>query len=349
MALQKANALGAGEIKAFEPSALEVGKGFYGKLVRLTLQYDPPETSGPRTLIAKFSSDNPEMRERPNTKASYEREIHFYQEIASGSPIPVPTCYYGRVDMASGWHVLLLEDLAPARSGSRLDGCSQTEAGAAIAHIARFHAHWWENPALGNLNWLADRPGAPSDAQVAERHEEWWPAFLLEVEYQLPDAVMEIGQRLGEQRGRIARHLFAGRPRTLIHSDYHLDNLLFGEDGTSLFVVDWQFVKHGRGIWDVAYFLSQNLAPADRQAIEMDLLSDYIAILNHHGVQTYSLGDAIRDYRLSFLHRLGALISTIAAMPFTREQIRFHTDVLLPRIVAAILHHDCRSLLGSTN
>ena len=348
MVLRQANALSAGEIKAFVPSALEVGKGFYGQLVRLTLQYDPPETSGPRTLIAKFSSDNSEMRERPNTKASYKREVQFYQEIAVGSPIPVPTCYYGRVDMKSGWHVLLLEDLAPARSGSRLDGCSRAEAETAIANIARFHAHWWEDPRLDNLDWLADAPGAPSDAQLAERHEEWWPTFLREVKSRLPDAVMEIGHLLGEQRGRIARHLFTGRPRTLIHSDYHLDNLLFGADAASLFVVDWQFVKRGRGIWDVAYFLSQNLAAADRQAIETDLLRDYLAILNDHGVQMYSYEDAIRDYRLSLLHRLGALISTIAVMPFTREQIRFHIDVLLPRTVAAIIHHDCLSLLGET-
>jgi len=346
LALRKANALSAGEVRAFTSSAVEAGKGCYGQLFRLTLHYDPPETDGPRTLIAKFSSGSPEMRERQNTKVSYEREVHFYREIAAESPLPVPTCYYGRVNMESGWHVLLLEDLAPARSGSRLDGCSRSEAETAIAGIARFHARWWEDPGLDTLDWLADAPGAPGDAQLAERHEEWWPAFLREIGYRLPDAVMEIGRLLGEQRGRIARHLFKDRPRTLIHSDYHLDNMLFGADPASLFVVDWQFVKRGRGIWDVAYFLSQNLAPANRQAVESDLLRDYIAILRDHGIQTYSAEDAIRDYRLSLLHRLGALISTIAAMPFTREQIRLHADVLLPRTVAAIVHHDCRSLLG---
>jgi aminoglycoside/choline kinase family phosphotransferase len=348
MVLRKANVLSTGTVKAFEYTSLGGEKGFYGQIVRLKLTYDPPETGGPPTVIAKFSSGNPEMRQRPNTKASYEREVRFYQTMAVESCLPVPTCYHGSVDTKSGWHVLLLEDLAPASSGSRIDGCSRTRAETAIKHIAHFHAHWWEDPRLDDLDWLAAAPKASVDAQLAELHEKWWPAFLREVGHELPGMVMEIGESLGEQRGPIARHLFMERPRTLIHSDYQLENLLFGADPTSFFVVDWQFVKRGRGIWDVAYFLSENLVPADRRAIEMDLLRGYVRILSDHGVSTYSFEDAMHDYRLSLLHRLGALISTIAAMPFTEEQIKFHVDVLLPRTISAILDHDAGSVLRSS-
>ena len=345
VALRKANALSAGAVKAFEPMPVERGKGFYGQIVRLKLTYDPPESGGPPTVIAKFSSGNPEMRQRPNTRASYEREVRFYQTIAVESTLPVPTCYHSSVDIESGWHVLLLEDLAPARSGSRIDGCSLIEAETAIKHIAGFHAHWWEDPRLDNLEWLAVAPQVSDDAQLAELHQKWWPAFLREVGPELPGIVMEIGESLGEQRGSIARHLFMERPRTLIHSDYQLENLLFGVEATSFFVVDWQFAKRGRGIWDVAYFLSENLSPADRREVEMDLLRGYVRVLSDRGVSTYSLEDAMRDYKLSLLHRLGALISTIAAMPFTEEQIKMHVDVLLPRTVSAILDHDAGSVL----
>jgi aminoglycoside/choline kinase family phosphotransferase len=348
MALREANVLSTGGVKAFECIPLGGEKGFYGQIVRLKLTYDPPETGGPRTLIAKFSSGNPEMRQRPSTKASYEREVRFYQTMAVESSLPVPTCYHSSIDIKSGWHVLLLEDLAPAKSGSRIDGCSRTQAETAIKHIAEFHAHWWEDPRLDDLDWLASAPKAPADAHLAELHEKWWTAFLREVGHELPGAVMEIGESLGEQRGPITRHLWAERPRTLIHSDYQLENLLFGADATSFFVVDWQFVKHGRGIWDVAYFLSENLLPADRRAVEMDLLRGYVRVLSDHGVSTYSFEDAMHDYKLSLLHRLGALISTIAAMPFTEEQIKMHVDVLLPRTISAILDHDAGSVLCSS-
>jgi len=348
MVLRHGHAIGSSAVREFECSSLEEGKGFYGQLVRLKLTYDSPETDGPRTMIAKFSSSNPEMRQRPNTKASYEREVRFYQKMAKESLLPVPTCYYADVDTKLGWHILLLEDLAPARSGSRTKGCSLTQARTAIHHIARFHAHWWEDPRLDSLDWLADAPGVPRDAEQAQVHKQWWSAFLREVGKPLPVTVMEIGELLGEQRGRITRHLNTNEPRTLLHADYQLENLMFGATGEGSFsVVDWQFVKRGRGIWDVAYFLSQNLVPADRQAIEMDLLRDYLRILDNHGVRNYSFDDAMYDYRISLLRRFGNLISTIAAMPFTKEQIRLHVDVLLPRTIAAILDHDCRSLLCS--
>ena len=348
IALQYGHAIGTGVVSEFECSPLEARKGFYGQIVRLKLTYEPPELDGPRTMIAKFSSSNPEMRQRPNTKASYEREVRFYLKAAKKNLLPIPTCYYADVDMKSGWHVLLLEDLAPARSGSRTKGCSQTEARIVIHHIARFHAYWWENPRLDNFGWLTSAPGIPGDAELVHLREQLWPAFLRKVGKPLPDEVMEIGELLGEHKGWIARHLFTKKPKTLLHGDYHLENLMFGATGYGeFFVVDWQFVKRGRGLWDVAYFLSQNLVPEDRQTIEMNLLHDYLRILDDYGVKNYSFDDVMYDYRISLLHRFGALISTIAAMPFTKEQIRMHVDVLLPRTISAILDHDCLSLLDS--
>ena len=159
---------------------------------------------------------------------------------------------------------------------------------------------------------------------------------------------MEIGELLGEYKGRITRHLFTQKPQTLIHADYQLENMMFGAtEEEEFFVVDWQFVKRGCGIWDVAYFLSQSLMQEDRKATETDLLHGYLRILDDYGVQNYSFDNAMYEYRLSLLHRFGNLITTIAAMPFTEEQISMHVDVLLPRVISALLDHDCHLLLDS--
>ena len=346
-ALQYGQAIGTGAVSEFECSPLEAGEGLYGQIFRLKLAYDPPEMDVPETIIAKFSSSNPDMRQRPNTKASYEREVRFYQEAAQESPLPVPACYYADVDMESGWHILLLEDLAPARSGSRTRGCSRNDARIAIHQIARFHAHWWESPRLYEFKWLSGME-IPGDAELAHFREQLWSAFLRKVGTKLPDEVIKIGEMLGEYKGRITQHLFAQKPQTLIHADYQLENMMFGAtEEEKFFVVDWQFVKRGCGIWDVAYFLSQNLAPEDRKVTEMSILHDYLRILDDYGVQNYSFDDAVYDYRLSLIHRFGALITTIAALPFTEEQIRMHVDVLLPRIISALLDHDCHLLLHS--
>jgi hypothetical protein len=342
-ALQHGKVIGEGKVSTFE--SIEAGNGFYGQIVRLALTYDPPGVDGPRTMIAKFSSANPEMRLRPETKASYEHEVRFYQEIARDSHLPVPVCYYADIDSNSGWHILLLEDLAPAKSGSRVKGCSQNEARIAIHNIARFHACWWENPGLDKLSWLVEKPGTFKPADVVYFREKLWPVFLRKAGKTLPVELMKTGQFLSEHWIRIALRIFTEKPQTLIHSDYHSENMMFGAEGEKAFyVIDWQFVKRGRGIWDVAYFLSQSMQPEDRQAIEMNLLHDYLQILYDNGVRNYSFDDAMNDYKMCIVHRFGNLISTIAAMPFTEEQIRMHINVLLPRIVSAMLDHECLSL-----
>ena len=104
-ALQYGQAIGTCAVSEFEYSPLEAGEGHYGQIYRLKLTYDSPESVGPRTMIAKFSSGNPDMRQRPNTRASYEREVRFYQEAAQESPLPVPACYYADVDIESGTHL----------------------------------------------------------------------------------------------------------------------------------------------------------------------------------------------------------------------------------------------------
>ena len=142
--------------------------------------------------------------------------------------------------------------------------------------------------------------------------------------------------------------LFGGSPRTLIHRDYHLNNMVFGEPGaTSPFsVFDWQSLSFGRGVWDVAYFMCQSLDVETRRSTEEDLLLTYHQSLLEGGVRGYSFETCMRDFRLALLQRFGSLISTIAAMPFAPEQIQRHIDVLLPRNIAAVLDHDAGALLN---
>jgi hypothetical protein len=344
-ALRGANILNSGVVGEFEVLPLEGEQGFYGQIVRVSLSYDPPDAEGPATLIAKFSSPDPKMRGRPNTRASYQRELQFYRTVAPEQTLSVPACYYGDVDSASGWHVLLLQDLAPAQSGSRINGCSGSQARAAVRSIARFQADWWEDPRLQRMDRLASSPASSDDARTAELYQDWWRVFLERAQGEVPADMIQLGESLGRQRGRIARHLFGAQPQTLVHSDYKLDNMLFGGPEPGFYVVDWQFVRRGRGIWDVAYFLAENLQPYHRREIEDDALKDYVEILREHGVAGYSLQDVLADYRISLLHRFGLLVSTIAAIPLPEREMRAHVEVLLPRTITAIQDHNAGSVL----
>ena len=253
-ALREGGTIDKAAVASFKAGPLAERKGFFGQIARLSLDYDPAEAGSPQSLIAKFSSATPKMRKRTNTIAAYEREVRFYQRLARQTSMRTPTCYYSDVNTETGMHILLLEDLGPAGSGSRVTGCSLEQAELAIHQIANFHATWWEKPQLEEISWLTDVDFDP--VALSDAHNRWWPDFLRQAEHRLPDPIKEIGERLGQHRANIMRHLGTS-PRTLLHGDYQLDNLFFGtpEGGLPFAVVDWQRMWRGRGVGGRGLFL----------------------------------------------------------------------------------------------
>ena len=55
----------------------------------------------------------------------------------------------------------------------------------------------------------------------------------------------------------------AAEPTTMIHGDFRADNLFFEADG-SVAAVDFQLIGTGRGVYDLAYFVTQSLDPRRR-------------------------------------------------------------------------------------
>jgi aminoglycoside/choline kinase family phosphotransferase len=354
-------------VSDFTVAPLAANSGFFGETVRLHLDYtngkagqagDLPRTLDesadlPRTLIAKFSSSNEAMRLR--STASYAREVRFYQSLAPQLDLPTPRCYYADIDTTSGAHLLLLQDLAPMRSGDRAQGCTVEQAERAVLEIAKLHARWWGQSDAAQLAWLTDGDTNPDPIALRQQYAEWWPAFHAAAGEQLPQALAAPSARLGEKRAALRRHIFGAAPRTLIHRDYQLGNLLFGTraggkaeaagDEMAFAIIDWQFLSRGCGVWDVAYFVSENLLPADRRTVEIELLHRYHAALVRRGVGEYSFEQCLFDYRVALLQRHTALVSTIAAMPFSAEQRTLHIATLLPRNLAAIADHEAFALV----
>lgn len=346
-ALTAGNAIEKSAVTAFTVETPGGDGGLYGQTVRVRLVYNQPEVGAPRALFAKFSAATPAMRAR--AISAYAKEVRFYQELALRSGLTVPACYYAAIDPASHLHVLLLEDMAPAVSGSRRAGCTPDQATLVVRHIAAFHAAWWEHPALSALDWLPDPDFGSDPAASQSQYESWWPRFLENLgDVPLPDPIREMGEVFGPHRAAIERHLFNAPPRTLLHGDFHLGNLVFASaaGGVPFAVLDWQMVRRGRAAQDVAYFLSENLLPAVRRKIERGLLADYHRWLVEGGVSGYTFDDCLRDYRLSLLQRFRALVSTIAVMPFTAAERQMHVDVLLPRNISAILDNDAAAVLA---
>ena len=112
-----------------------------------------------------------------------------------------------------------------------------------------------------------------------------WEAFVERYRAALDPVTLEAGPQVAA----LAPQLLASgsSPRTPVHSDYRLDNMLFAAGGADrpLTVVDWQTVQLGVGPSDVAYFLGSAFEPELRRSCERDLLVRYHrALVEDYGV-----------------------------------------------------------------
>ncbi|HEY1968325.1 MAG TPA: oxidoreductase family protein [Pseudonocardia sp.] len=275
-----------------------VGTGQLAETRRFTLRYaGTPGPGAPRSLVGKFTSENGVAAETGHTLGIYRSEVMFYRELAGGAGIRTPRVYAAEID-DQGRFLLLLEDLAPARPGNQLDGCTPDEVRRGLAEAALLHAAYWDDAGLAERDWVY----VPDSAQgfyTTEMVERSWAHLHREYDSWLTADVAEVCARYVAAHERWNRR--RGRPRCLTHNDFRPDNMLFpvGDDGGGgrVALVDWQTVSFLEAGMDVAYLLGGALARDTRRALEPELLHRYHDDLQAHGVSGYPFEQLYDDYR----------------------------------------------------
>ena len=238
-------------------------------------------------MIVKYPTDLPQTRAVVDAYQCYKRACDFYRLFARETPLRVPVLYHEELE-GSGDFVLLIEDLAPARTGDQVAGNSAEDTRRAVLAIAQHHAHFWERTAEIEGLFDADDP-----AQCA----------VLEGVYSAacPKAIAGFPEHFTPERRRIALALASSTtklmqnhrsyPLTLLHGDFRADNVLYEVPGRDVAVVDWQIAMRGHGPFDLALHLTQSVRTEVRSEIEQPLLREYHQTLVEHGVKDYSFGD----------------------------------------------------------
>jgi hypothetical protein len=315
--------------------------GFLDRTVRLCLTHDGSADGAPRSLLVKLPPAAPADRRFVEATFAQEREILFYRTLAAQVAVRTPRLYYGDFVQRPGARyiptllraanrlplpllslmvglalrrapgpgrpsIVLLEDLAPARPGDPLAGCSPDQAQRVLDALAALHAGPAERLTARGPHWLAP-------LSIASR--------LLHLFY--GRARQAFAARFADALGTPARQALdwldvhgpaalarLGRPpRTVLHGDCRPDNVLFGADGQVAFV-DWQGVCVGRGAMDVAGFVTTS-APGPQA--ERRWVDGYVEALSRRGAPIERRAFE-RDYRLAklcVLHRCVAAFSML--------------------------------------
>ena len=314
---------------------------FTGVFRRLALSYDVDEPGLPRTLIAKFSSSDPEHRATVNSLGHYAREAAFYRELAATTPLPVPTCYYAAVDENDGRCVILLEDLTAARRGRSADACSVGDIERALDAIVPLHARWWKNPEAESRPWLDPDTNIPIDFFV-DTFDSQWTTFCEKLSIPITDHMREFAECTATELRPILQRMYYEPPLTVIHNDFQADNLLFGRnsDSVPLVVIDWQLLVRGRGPVDLAYLLSGSMDPVDRRQHEIAFLRRYTAALETNAIGDYDIERCVDDYRAALLLPPARLACAVAITPDMTPHDGAFWDVLFARQVRALVENE---------
>ncbi len=320
----------------------KVGTGQTGASYRLRLVSE----QGPATLLAKVAAGDLEARAR--VKGGYAAEVGFYDQLVKRVDVRTPACWYAAISDDHLHFTLLLEDLAPRVAGVQAQGCSLPRAQAAICNLAALHAPLWNDPSVPQQGFLmnASHPqaaaflGGMTVSAAAKYAEQFADALGADDVATLQQAAARVGDWLAMPQPRI----------TVLHGDYRLDNLMFGEAEDDIYVLDWQTAGVGPGARDLAYFLGTCLEPAQRRQSERELVELYHQQLLARGVEDYTLEQCFEDYRLG--HLQATMITTIGWVNATGEQSAESDGMFLAmakRSCAAIRDLDTLSLVSTAD
>jgi hypothetical protein len=373
--LRQGGVIGRASVVAADCEQIGQGAGYTGQVARLRLGLDAPEPGAPATAIVKLPTLERKTRGAAEMLGAYEREIRFYDTLAATFPVPVPRRYFAAMDPGpkpgadvraarvlerlpprvlgavlrfGAWlgsrsrrrFALVLEDLAPARAGDQVEGCSHERAGEILATVATMHAAYWNERGLDGLPWLPSVDVAPRLGLMMFRRAR--PAFDRLYGERVPAACHALATWLDRHVLGLGRAL-AARPFTLLHGDLRLDNLFFGERGIT--VTDWQSLARGPAIYDVAYFLTATLEPSTRASDEIGLLELYHRRLCEAGVTDYDFATCRLDYERARLMTLARLISVGDTIQFDTERGRSLIESWIDRLTTRLAGVDPDRLL----
>jgi hypothetical protein len=267
--------LGAGEVTDF--TIERIGTGQMSECYRVALTYAPGAAAGPASVVLKVAAADPSSRQTGLALGLYEREVRFYSDVAPGLGGPVAPCHHAAYDPETGVFDLVLGDAAPAAVGDEIQGATAEQAVLALTELGTVHGPLLGNPSLAGTEWITRETPVNQGLMSA-----LYAGFADRYRDRIAPEHLDVCERLvAAFDAYLAQEGDPGRPQGLIHGDYRLDNMLFGEAGADrpLTVVDWQTVTWGPALTDVSYFLGCALPVQRRRDHYDELLRAYHAAL----------------------------------------------------------------------
>ncbi len=308
------------------------GTGIFGQISRMDVDYVDGGASTPTRMVVKMACLEPENLAIAQALGIYEREMRFYEELATTLPCRVPTGYLiHRGD--DGRFVLIIEDLSHEFTvGDQVVGATPDEADAIVDALARFHVQWWEHPDLDSLDWLPVPNAAAYREAVPGIYRAGLPVLEAEWVDEISPAALSAARAVEPKFEELMDRTAFG-PRTVIHTDTRLDNILFSSDGSNeVALIDFQLALRGRAVADIAYLVGTSMSIDDGAAHWERLLRRWHDGITATGIE-YGWDDCVTHYKEAAMYYLSGAMSLIGTFDSGNERGAAMTHAYTTRLL----------------
>lgn len=335
--------VGRGKLKNINLVPMGEGVGMMSSMSIIELEWEDSKDM-PSSLVLKLAAENDTNRAVSQQFNLYLKEVSYYKELAPKTTARSPLVYASEIDEEHNFF-LLMEDVSTYRMGSQIDGATVQECELCVDFLVNLHASFWNQ--LSDVEWLPNMSGSDNATNMALGCEAGWPQLQQIFGEFVPDNIEAQRERylaaIPTLQAQLDQH-----PKTLIHGDFRMDNMLFGQapEHDRLLVVDFQGPLQGNGIHDVAYLLSHSAKTEVRRKHERDLIEHYANGLINAGVKDYSVEKAWNDYRIGVLYSWTVAVVIAGTMDPANERGFAWMSKMVERNGLAINDLDCLDLLN---
>ena len=309
--------------------------------IRLKVEHDAPQFF-PEQWFVKLPSLSWQAKLITALPRLLHTEVRFYNEVARPHALTIPDLLAGQSQLGKG-AVLVLSDLTSGAAvpGNPSDALTLDQAKQVVQQLAHFHGHYWDKPSYTQqYNWLAGPVRRVEDFLGSLLAVPLMRRGIKKADELVPEALHAQALYYAKHRSTAMRHLMDGT-QTMVHHDCHPGNLFWDQSKPGL--LDWQLVRFGEGVSDIAYFLATSLQPELRRLHERELVDLYAECLHKEGIIGLDVEQLFERYRVHLVYPFEAMLVTLAIGGMMHLE---SNQELIRRTVAAVVELDAFSALN---
>ncbi len=318
------------------------GVGMMSNMAVINLEWSG-EVELPASLVIKIAAENETNRGVSQQFNLYLKEVSYYRDLAPRTKAGSPKVYASNLDEDQNFF-LLMQDVSDYRMGNQVAGATLEECQLCVDFLAKLHGSFWNK--LDDVDWLPHMSNSENARNMAMGCEVGWTQLLEIFGKFVPDSINARREDYIAGISRLQEKLDQP-PRTLIHGDFRMDNMLFGQkpEHEPLLVVDFQGPLKGNGIQDLGYLLGHSAKTEVRREHEQALIQRYVEGINAEGVQNYDFDTAWQDYLVAVLYSWTVAVVIAGTMDPANDRGFAWMSKMVERNGIAINDLDCLRLL----